>query len=300
MTVSTPNPCVLFVGICDSAQFHEKLGDTEANHVIDRCINRIERATAVHKGRIVKTVGEVLVTAFSAADDALLAACEMQQRIEALPPAAGIKMSIRVAFQHSVMLGKNTEVDGEAVALAARMVELAKPGQILTTAETLAILTPSLRESARALGLAEGGGQFAEQRLFALSWHGASDLPMLHSIPPSGITAVIWLRLVYGTQELILNRFKAKATLGRGTKCDIIINDPRASRSHALIERRDDKFVLIDQSANGTYLSINGAPDVALKHEEAVLVDHGHLSFGHHCKDAGEEVVAFQVITKPD
>jgi adenylate cyclase len=279
-------------------QFHEKLGDTEANHVIDRCINRIERATAVFKGRVVKAVGDVLVTVFATADDALLAACEMQQRIEALPPAAGLKMSIRVAFQHGVMLGQNNDVVGEAVAITARMVEFAKPGQILTTSETMAVLTPSLRESARALGLSEGGGQFAQLRLFELSWHGAADLPLSHSIPPSEASAIIWLRLVYGDQELILDHFKAKASLGRGTNCDIIIKDLRASRSHAIIERRGDKFVLIDQSANGTYVSVNGAVDIALKHEEAVLPEHGHLSFGHHFSDAGEEVVEFEFVAK--
>ena len=279
-------------------QFHEKLGDTEAGHVIDRCINRIERATAVFKGRVVKAVGEVFAMVFETADDAMLAACEMQQRIEALPPAAGIKMSIRVGFHHGAMLVKDNDVMGEAVDLTARLVELAKPGQILTTAETLAILAPSLRQSARELGLSESSGEFAKLRLFELSWHDSSDLPMLHSMPPEA-TAIVYLRLVYGDQELILDHLKRKASLGRGTKCDILIKDPRASRSHALIERRDNKFVLIDQSANGTYLSVTGAADIALKGEEAVLPEHGHLSFGHHFRDAGKEIVEFAVITKP-
>jgi predicted component of type VI protein secretion system len=40
-----------------------------------------------------------------------------------------------------------------------------------------------------------------------------------------------------------------------------------ASRMHARIERRRDKFVLVDQSSNGTYVRIDGEPEIQLRRE---------------------------------
>jgi class 3 adenylate cyclase len=297
MTTSNANLCVLFAGVCGTAQFHEKLGETEANHALARCFNRIERASVAHKGRVIKSAGEELVALFETPDDALAAACEMQQRIENLPPASGLKISIRVAFHHGAVLVSDGDAVGDTVDLAARLVKLSLAGQIIATAETVEMLPSSLRESARDLGSSHSDGKLEDLRLFELSWRDGSDMPMMQTIPPPEVAAVSWLRLLYGEQELVLNQFRTKASLGRGVNCDIVIKDPRASRSHATIERRRDKFVVIDQSANGTFVSVDGEVEILLKRDDAVLRGRGFLSFGHHHGVADKDVVEFEVMT---
>ena len=51
---------------------------------------------------------------------------------------------------------------------------------------------------------------------------------------------------------------KAEHVVGRGGDCDILINDKTVSRHHARIKRDGDKWLLIDESKNGTH--INGLP----------------------------------------
>jgi adenylate cyclase len=62
---------------------------------------------------------------------------------------------------------------------------------------------------------------------------------------------------------------------------------------HARIERRRDKFVLVDQSSNGTYVTVEGEPEIELRREEMILRGCGHLSFGHAYQDDSGEVLAF-------
>lgn len=43
--------------------------------------------------------------------------------------------------------------------------------------------------------------------------------------------------------------------IGRGAECDVVIKDPKASRRHCQLTRKDSAFVLEDLgSKNGTYV----------------------------------------------
>jgi adenylate cyclase len=53
-----------------------------------------------------------------------------------------------------------------------------------------------------------------------------------------------------------------------------------ASRSHGKIERRLDKFVLADHSANGTFVTVDGDQEVVLRREEFTLRGKGWITFG--------------------
>jgi predicted component of type VI protein secretion system len=45
--------------------------------------------------------------------------------------------------------------------------------------------------------------------------------------------------------------------------------DRKASRLHARIERRRDKFVIVDVSSNGTYCTMDGEPEILLRRESS-------------------------------
>jgi hypothetical protein len=65
---------------------------------------------------------------------------------------------------------------------------------------------------------------------------------------------------------------------------------------HARIERRRDKFVLIDQSSNGTYITVDGEPEIHLKREEIILRGRGRVCFGHAWQNELDEVLTFACI----
>jgi hypothetical protein len=89
------------------------------------------------------------------------------------------------------------------------------------------------------------------------------------------------IHLQHCEREIDLGPEDSGITLGRDPQCDIVIADRLASRTHARIERRRDKFVLIDQSSNGTYVTVDGEPEIHLKREEVILRGRGRVCFGH-------------------
>ena len=91
----------------------------------------------------------------------------------------------------------------------------------------------------------------------------------------------------------MLGEQDAAVALGRDGHNDVVIADRMASRLHARIERRSGKFVLVDHSSNGTYVTIDGEKPIQLRREALVLRGRGRISFGHAAVEAGAEVVAF-------
>jgi hypothetical protein len=71
-----------------------------------------------------------------------------------------------------------------------------------------------------------------------------------------------------------------EVALGRDATADVVIRERMASRAHGKIERRLDKFILTDHSANGTYVTIEGDREIVLRREEFTLRSHGWIAFG--------------------
>ena len=82
-------------------------------------------------------------------------------------------------------------------------------------------------------------------------------------------------------------------TLGRDDYNDLVIKDQRASRLHARIERRRDKFALVDSSANGTWITFEGEDESLLHHQECLLKGRGRISFGRPFDSSLGEAVSF-------
>lgn len=287
------NLCVLFADVSGSTRLYEKLGDKEALHAIERCINRMTRATEQFHGRVIKTIGDEVMAVFDSADAGMDAASSMQQKVDDLPPVHGIKLAIRIGFHFGPAIEEARDVFGDTVNVAARMAGLAKAGQIITTGDTVGALPTLLQQSTREIDALSVKGKAEDVRVCEVIWQESDDLTMKSaSVTPAPVAARLTVR--HGGEEKVLDVSQGAFSLGRDATCNIIINDRRASRTHARIERRRDKFVLIDQSTNGTYVTFDGEAEFVLKREEAILRSKGRISFGH--ADDGEgEIVEFQV-----
>ena len=93
----------------------------------------------------------------------------------------------------------------------------------------------------------------------------------------------------------ITRRPASPLSIGRHAGNDLVVADAMASRNHARIERRKDKYVLIDQSSNGTYVRFDSGEQFRLLREEMILHGSGTLSFGHAPDAQGAELVTFKI-----
>jgi FHA domain-containing protein len=62
------------------------------------------------------------------------------------------------------------------------------------------------------------------------------------------------LLLQFEDRELWMDKQQSSITIGRGSDNGLVVKGLRTSRLHAHIQIRGDKFVLVDLSANGTYV----------------------------------------------
>ena len=91
---------------------------------------------------------------------------------------------------------------------------------------------------------------------------------------------------------MLVNEERRTLVLGRDATVDLVVPDRMASRTHCEIERRQGKFVLVDRSANGTYVTIDGDPELVLRREETMLRHHGVLALGQ-SRNTATELVEF-------
>jgi len=68
--------------------------------------------------------------------------------------------------------------------------------------------------------------------------------------------------------------------VGRAKDCDLAVNSDLASRHHALLVFRKGKFVLLDQSTNGTFVKPQGGKETYVQSEELPLAGSGFISLG--------------------
>lgn len=284
---------VLFADVSGSTKLYEKLGDTEALHAVDRCIKRMERAIEGYRGRLVKTIGDEVMAAFETAEDAFQAAIEMQQRVTDLPPVSGVKLTIRVGFHFGPAIEDNNDVFGDTVNTAARIVGLAKSEQILTSNQTVNELPKLLRESTRDLDQLSVKGKAEGVHVFEVLWNETEELTMkASSIAAPRPTAKMCVR--YRGRAYLLDDKTPILTLGRDQANDLVIEDRKASRQHARIERRGDKFFYVDQSTNGSYVAIAAEQETLLRREEMLLRNSGTICFGSSVNDPQADCARFE------
>ena len=294
MTDASPDLAVLFADVSGSTKLYESLGDKDALATIGRCVALMSSVCVGHGGRVVKTIGDEVMAVFPSADEAAEAAAEMQSRVSEHAPVGGSRLAIRVGFHFGPAIETAGDVFGDSVNVASRMAALAKREQTILSSHTVAALAPAPRARVREVDTLSVKGKTQDIGIFELMWQDSdADLTAV-ATRWKPLPARIVLR--HGATERVLDETATTITLGRDAQNDIVIADRKASRLHARVERRRDKFVIVDQSSNGTYVTVDGEPEIMLRREELMLRGRGRVAFGHAHADDPVEFLAFSCV----
>jgi adenylate cyclase len=278
----TPTPAtlaVLFVDISGSTRLYETLGDARALARVERSFALVRQVCADCGGRVVKTTGDGAMCVFETADAAFRASHLMQEKNAEQQEPGEPGLGIHIGCHFGAVLESAGDLYGDTVNLAAHVAGLAKVGQIIATADTAARLSPELAERTRRLHRVPVKGKQDAVTICEFLWQDSGDLTQFGTGTDHGRIARLMLR--YEGREW---RFEGpgELTLGRDGGCDVVLTDRKASRQHARVERRRDKFVLGDHSSNGTWVRFVGETDaVILRREELMLRASGVICFGH-------------------
>jgi adenylate cyclase len=271
---------VMFADVLGGADLIAKAGDATAVGALAACLERLRKTAEGCGGRVVSRSSDKLMVLAASPDAAADAAAAMHTALDSMPQYTDVKLALGIGFHHGPVIQKGDEVFGDTVNLAARLVELAASGQIVTTRETAHDLSPLYRAWLRKLYSIDIKGRSGQVALCELVWR-ADDNATLFAKKKADtrLTATV-LTLTYRDKKVQRRRDRDAVTFGRGDDCGIQVLDDQASRLHCTIERRQDKWVLADHSTNGTYVTMDGSTEVLIQREEIILGTKGRLAFG--------------------
>lgn len=278
---------VLFADVAGSTRLYDTVGDAAAMTAIGSCLEIFRDRTEATGGRVIKTIGDEVMSAFASADAAARTALQIQLRVDALEPVSGNKLGVRIGFHFGPAVERGDDLFGDTVNLASRLADVASRGQIILSLDTTQRLAKGLRAACRPLYSIPVKGKNDEIAICELTWKASADATaMMPTVGPS--TGQARLRLHYRNREIVLDETHGGVSLGRDQGSDVVVPERMASREHGRIEHRSGKFVLVDHSANGTYVTIAGDRELVLRREECVLHGRGVIALGQPRETAAE------------
>src|SRR3989441_6945943 len=239
---------VLFADVSGSTQLYETAGDVAALDAIGLCIGRLSQAAESTGGRVVKTIGDEVMVLFPTPDAAASAASEMHAAVEALPPVHGTKLGVRIGFHSGPVIQRDNDVFGDTVNLAARLVEQAQKGQIITSQETSQQLSPALRAFSRRLYSITIKGKADRGELCEIEWRPVSEATNDPGPRPEARSAAAALRLSYRDLRLVRPRQNDLVGIGRDASGVLVSAGENVARLHCTVVGHHDKLVLRDHS----------------------------------------------------
>jgi len=285
---------VLFADISDSTGIYRALGDTVARQTLGECLSALAGVLPEHKGRLVKTIGDEVMCVFPGADEAVLAAIEMQTRINSMKPG-GHPLAVHIGLHYGPVLVDGEDIFGDTVNVAAYLTATAQGEQILTTDATEQNLSPALKPSVRAVFSAVLKGSTQESVVYQVLW-GKDNFGLTNvninakKMIPADTGSLV---LVLGNWRESIDVWQTKLVVGRGEECDLVVGDVFASRRHMTVRLERTHFYLFDHSINGTYVAQDGREEIHVLRGELMLEGSGRIALGRSCSETEAETIAF-------
>jgi class 3 adenylate cyclase len=276
---------ILFADVVGSTKLYEQLGDVRARDMVGVCIDVMKVGTEQNHGTVIKTMGDEVMSTFPTADDALNAAAQMQKQISTHPLLRldDHNVAIRIGCNFGPVVAENRDVFGSAVHTANRMTSQAKAGQIITTATMVEQLSNDWRASVRQIDIATLKGRSSEVALFEVLWQPEDVTSMVPAIAIGSRdrrSKLQRLRLRYQGQEVLVDDGRANITIGRAEENDLVVKGNLISRLHARVEISRDKFMLVDQSTNGTFVLGKDGEEAFVRRDSMQIRGEGLIGLG--------------------
>ena len=290
---------VLFADVAGSTALYEVLGDERAFALVGNCLTVMSECTVQAQGRVVKTIGDAVLSVFASADDAAASAVQMQRQVEELGPRVGVRLCLRIGFHFGAVVEREGDVFGDTVNLASRLCDLASKGQVITDRDTAARLAgPSAGDLRRLVSIPVKGKE-QEIELVEIAWQATAEgKTVIVSARERAAAGRALLQLEWAGTRIEMGPQRRKVTFGRDAETDFAVRQPCVSRAHAMIERRRERFVLVDHSSNGTFVTFEDRPEMVVHREELTLVGHGWIALGEPRAEAAQ-VVEFRCLELP-
>lgn len=290
---------VLFADVAGSVELYSALGDLEAH---SRIVHFLQSMTALiehHQGQVVETIGDEIMCAFNDTDSALAAACAVQ---ESMRSEQELALDVRVGFHCGLTCVENGHPFGDTVNVAARVVALAKAGQIMLTDHAYQRLPNAIKSLTRYFSEVYIKGKRTPYIIHQALWDQEDGTIMIQrnvTKPGGRRDQANQLYLRYRDTEATLSE-GIELLLGRGEQCGLRVDSEAASRIHATVKCQSGKLVLTDRSTNGTFVkTISGErssddSELFFHHDEWMTTCNGVISLGKPITNHNNNLIHFR------
>lgn len=303
---------VLFADLRGSTAMYETLGNAAATAVVTQSVALLARIVDNQGGRVIKTLGDGLMAMFPHPVQAVAAADEMHESLERIgAPGDGmasgkgraVPLRLQIGLAHGEVIEVSGDVFGDAVNVAARLIDHAGDNETLVTATVLGGLDEADGPRFRSLDKMQLRGRVEPVHVYllevarrfgdtAVTVFGEFEQPLPE---PEGI------RMIWRDQNRVYAGTNLPLILGRSHQATYIIDDTRVSRSHARIVWHGGTFQLTDLSYNGTYVRFDHDPEIiSLRRGSCTLHGSGLIGLGMPPSDVTSPSVRFEIMKFAD
>jgi class 3 adenylate cyclase len=289
---------VLFADLRGSTALFETLGNAEASGLVTQTVGLVGQAVDDCRGQLIKTLGDGLMAAFESPKDGVKAAMRMQE----LLLKAGVRSSKLRGLHLQVALARGEVVEirgdcfGDAVNVAARLLDHAGDSETLVTAEVVQGLSSAQKARFRSLDRIAVRGRNEPVHVHVLD-QARSDAAPTQFGEVVRSAAPVSIRLVWMDLDRVFHIDDMPIVLGRSTQATYCITDGRVSRSHARIDWQGSSFSLTDLSYNGTFVRFGNAGEtLSLRRGACTLHGSGSIGLGGPPIDIHAPAVRFEVL----
>lgn len=288
----------MFADVAGSTAMYENMGDDLARERISKALDTLISIVKRYDGVLIKTIGDEILVYFADADQSVLAARAIQEAMEDNLSTENIGVSIRIGMQYGSAILEDDDIFGDTVNVAARIVSMAGARQILCSKELSFILqNTELANNMRPFDhlLVKGRKEALDVYMFA--WEEDGDITNMATASsftnPGRQHQSENLNLSLQNNRHSIPRETSTYVLGRGKDCDLVVDGELVSRYHSKIEHRRGKFIITDQSTNGTFVKTQEGQEIFLRREELTLVGTGFISLGQTIDGSDENLIQY-------
>jgi class 3 adenylate cyclase len=266
---------VMFTDIQGSTAYFEKHGDAAGLLMVHQCNEALRQAVLSHEGRVIKTIGDGLMAAFTECSQSVQAAVEMQinlAQVNALRPESD-RVAIRIGLHYDTGIVRTDDIFGDVVNVGSRVESVAAPGQIVIS-DTLFEQLKGLGFQIRELGRFLLKGKTHERILYEVVWRadgtaGSRD----HRANQKSEKAGFKLQLIGGDGS-VGNEYPVQESLTIGrTKGDVTFTtDPNLAPLNARVFVEEGQLYVEDLSGGVESVFVKLAGSCTLQNDDIVLL----------------------------
>ncbi|WP_353540022.1 adenylate/guanylate cyclase domain-containing protein [Colwellia sp. KU-HH00111] len=289
---------ILFADISGSSALYKSTGNQSAKEMVDFLLDSLTSLVFENNGQIIKNIGDEIMTCFDTCQDCIKTANEMQLKFCSLLQQPDLALSIGVGFGE-VITDKN-DLFGEAVNDAAHLTHVAKGGQILLTDSVYKELGEATKNNINEFDRVIIKGAMHPSLIYRYFWQNKRDVDSETRIMSveqimQELESMV-LQITYKQQVIILESNKLPFYFGRDEKkCQLKIEADQVSRQHCQIKFSRGKFVLVDHSSNGCYITASDNVEHYIRREEYPIIGNILLSLGVKAQSGISDIIALSI-----